>query len=102
MMPYVLRELADIEDRENYLFDKFTFERVKGVPQQDNSGDCGVFTLKYIECHALGIPFTSSALCRKKIKAIRAKMACDIFHETKCKGPVTRSWAHLDAFDEPI
>ena len=34
--------------------------------------------LKYIECHALGMKFPK-ALCPRKGKAIREKMAVDIF-----------------------
>ncbi|KAF8066442.1 hypothetical protein N665_1156s0003 [Sinapis alba] len=43
-------------------------------------GDCGVFALKYIECHALGLPFPG-ALDDKNIKAIREQMAVDIFEK---------------------
>ena len=36
--------------------------------------------MKYIECHALGFPFSGS-LNPKNSKAIREKMAADIFEE---------------------
>ncbi|KAF2567319.1 hypothetical protein F2Q68_00026906 [Brassica cretica] len=59
----------------------YTYERVTvGVPQCQ-AGDCGVFTLKYIECHALGMSFPPE-FCNKNAKAIREKMALDIFKET--------------------
>ncbi|KAF2538722.1 hypothetical protein F2Q68_00021472 [Brassica cretica] len=45
------------------------------------AGDCGVFGLKYIECHALGMSFPP-ALCNKNSKAIREKIALDIIKET--------------------
>uniref|UniRef100_A0A0D3BLA6 Ubiquitin-like protease family profile domain-containing protein n=2 Tax=Brassica oleracea TaxID=3712 RepID=A0A0D3BLA6_BRAOL len=44
-------------------------------------GDCGVFTLKYIECHALGMSFPPE-FCNKNAKAIREKIALDIFKVT--------------------
>ncbi|KAL0662241.1 hypothetical protein Bca4012_099078 [Brassica carinata] len=44
------------------------------------AGDCGPFTLKYIECHALGMEFPK-ALCPRNGKTIREKMAVDIFQE---------------------
>ncbi|KAF3527686.1 hypothetical protein DY000_02040801 [Brassica cretica] len=45
------------------------------------AGDYGVFALKYIECHALGISFPPE-FCTKNAKAIREKMALDILKET--------------------
>ncbi|KAF3595976.1 hypothetical protein DY000_02020499 [Brassica cretica] len=45
------------------------------------AGDCGAFALKYIECHPLRMSFPP-ALCNKNSKAIREKMALDIFKET--------------------
>ncbi|KAF8117455.1 hypothetical protein N665_0010s0032 [Sinapis alba] len=53
--------------------------QVANAPQCE-TGDCGLFTLKYIECHALGFPFPGS-LNPKNNKAIREKMVVDIFEE---------------------
>ncbi|KAF3593836.1 hypothetical protein DY000_02021438 [Brassica cretica] len=59
----------------------YTYERVTvGVPEY-RAGDCGVFALKYIECHALGMSFPPE-FCNKNAKAIRGKMVLDIFKET--------------------
>ncbi|CAA7020156.1 unnamed protein product [Microthlaspi erraticum] len=99
MMAYMLREMALVEERDNYPFDKFTHERVAGVPEQKGPGDCGVYCLKYIECHATGNDFSASSLCNKNVKAIRSRYACDIFKETDCKGPRIRDWDGLDPFD---
>ncbi|CAA7040718.1 unnamed protein product [Microthlaspi erraticum] len=88
-----------VEERDNYPFDKFTHERIAGVPEQKGPGDCGVYCLKYIECHATGNAFSASSLCNKNIKAIRSRYACDIFKETDCKGPRIRDWDGLDPFD---
>ncbi|CAA7050877.1 unnamed protein product [Microthlaspi erraticum] len=99
MMAYMLREMALVEERDNYPFDKFTHERIAGVPEQKGPGDCGVYCLKYIECHATGNAFSASSLCNKNIKAIRSRYACDIFKETDCKGPRIRDWDGLDPFD---
>ncbi|KAF8088139.1 hypothetical protein N665_0551s0004 [Sinapis alba] len=46
------------------------------------AGDCGVYALKYMECHALGYTSFPDAFCEKNVKHIREKMAHDIFHET--------------------
>ncbi|KAF8050969.1 hypothetical protein N665_1840s0001 [Sinapis alba] len=79
MVPYLLVECAaTVEERCKYSLETFTYE-VANAPQCE-SGDCGLFGLKYIECHALGFPFSGS-LNPKNIKAIREKMAVDIFEE---------------------
>ncbi|CAN6855824.1 unnamed protein product [Brassica oleracea] len=72
MLPYMLRMLSTGAERELYTVD-FTHERESGVPQNKQSGDCGVYCLKYIECHALGMPFPPHELCDKKIKTIRSQ-----------------------------
>ncbi|KAF8099054.1 hypothetical protein N665_0253s0003 [Sinapis alba] len=79
MVPYLLVECAaTVEERCKYSLEPFTYE-VVNAPQCE-SGDCGLFALKYIEYHALGFPFSGS-LNSKNSKAIREKMAVDIFEE---------------------
>ncbi|KAF8095183.1 hypothetical protein N665_0339s0052 [Sinapis alba] len=68
--------------RIKYSLEPFTYERpTVGVPQCI-AGDCGVYALKYMECHALGYTLFPPAFCEKNVKQIREKMAHDIFHET--------------------
>ncbi|CDY72097.1 BnaCnng75960D [Brassica napus] len=45
------------------------------------AGDCGVYTLKYIECHALGIEFSKKYFAKANGKTMRDKMVVDIFRE---------------------
>ncbi|CAN6894827.1 unnamed protein product, partial [Brassica oleracea] len=45
------------------------------------AGDCCVYTLKYIECHALGIDFIKKDFAKANGKTMRDKMAVDIFQE---------------------
>ncbi|CDY17822.1 BnaC08g04360D [Brassica napus] len=45
------------------------------------AGDCGVYSLKYIECHALGIEFSKKDFAKPNGKTMRDKMAVDIFQE---------------------
>ncbi|KAF8092685.1 hypothetical protein N665_0404s0002 [Sinapis alba] len=79
MVSYLFVECAaTIEEHCKYSLAPFTYE-VADAPQCE-SGDCGLFVLKYIECHALGLPFPG-ALPNKNIKAIREQMAVDIFEE---------------------
>ncbi|CAF1919454.1 unnamed protein product, partial [Brassica napus] len=98
MLPYMLRMLSTGAERELYIVD-FTHERVSGVPQNKQSGDCGVYCLKYIECHALGMPFPPHELCDKKIKTIRSQMASEIFDETRINGTEKRDYKHLGLYD---
>ncbi|WZY70627.1 hypothetical protein YC2023_002867 [Brassica napus] len=82
MVPYMLVECAATdEQRVQHILEPYTYERVTiGVPQC-RACDCGVFSLKYIECHALGMSFPPE-FCNKNVKAIREKMALDIVKET--------------------
>ncbi|KAL0677915.1 hypothetical protein Bca4012_005896 [Brassica carinata] len=89
---------AEIAERELYTVD-FTHERESGVPQNKQSGDCGVYCLKYIECHALDMPFPPHELCDKKIKTIRSQMASEIFDETRINGTEKRDYKHLGLYD---
>ncbi|KAH0892848.1 hypothetical protein HID58_055277 [Brassica napus] len=89
---------AEIAKAELYTVD-FTHERESGVPQNKQSGDCGVYCLKYIECHALDMPFPPHELCDKKIKTIRSQMASEIFDETRINGTEKRDYKHLGLYD---
>ncbi|CAF2086016.1 unnamed protein product, partial [Brassica napus] len=98
MLSYMLRMLSTGAEWELYMVD-FTHERESGVPQNKQSGDCGVYCLKYIECHALGMPFPPHELCDKKIKTIRSQMASEIFDETRINGTEKRDYKHLGVYD---
>ncbi|KAF3513922.1 hypothetical protein F2Q69_00006738 [Brassica cretica] len=100
MLSYMLHMLSPGEDRELYTVD-FTHERVSQsrVPQNKQSGDCRVYFVKYIECHALGMPFPSHDMCDKNIKTIRSQMATEIFVETNINGTEKRLYKHLNVYD---
>ncbi|XP_024011094.1 uncharacterized protein LOC112086412 [Eutrema salsugineum] len=68
------------------------------IPQNIQSGDCGVYCLKYIECHALDLPFPPE-LCDKNIRKIREKMAAELFYETGCRGHDKLDATGLDVYD---
>ncbi|CAN7122076.1 unnamed protein product, partial [Brassica rapa subsp. narinosa] len=92
MVPYLLVECAlSDEQKVQYTLEPYTYARqTVGVPQC-RAGDCGPFTLKYIECHALGIEFPT-AFDKKHGKTIREKMALDIFREL----PKCHEWENQD------
>ncbi|KAL0845473.1 hypothetical protein Bca101_018719 [Brassica carinata] len=63
MVPYLLVECAPTDEIwVKYGLEPYTYER-QDVPTANN-GDCGVYALKYIECHALGVPFNSKDFAR--------------------------------------
>ncbi|CAH2071294.1 unnamed protein product [Thlaspi arvense] len=58
---------------------QFLAKRLKSIPQNNDPGDCGVYTLKYIECLALGCSF--DGLSDRNIQALRHKLAAEILDE---------------------
>ncbi|CAN7071115.1 unnamed protein product, partial [Brassica oleracea var. botrytis] len=82
MVPYLLVECAATDEmRVKYGLEPYTYERpLKGVPTANN-GDCGVYTVKYIECHALGGSFDPKDFARCNAKKMRDNMAVDIWKE---------------------
>ncbi|CAN6827417.1 unnamed protein product [Brassica oleracea] len=81
MVPYLLVECASSdEQRAQYSLEPFTYERLTNIPQA-RDGDCGVYALKYIECHALGMPFSKKDFAKPNGKSMSDKMAVDIFKE---------------------
>ncbi|KAF8095218.1 hypothetical protein N665_0339s0087 [Sinapis alba] len=100
MLPYMLHMLSRSEDMELYMVD-FTHERISasGVPQNTQSGDCGVYYLKYIECHALGMTFPAHDFCDKNVKLMRAKLAAEIFDETNINGTEKREYKNLAVYE---
>ncbi|CAN6872799.1 unnamed protein product [Brassica oleracea] len=81
MVHYLLVECASSDEvRAQYSLEPFTYERPTNIPPA-RAGDCGVYTLKYIECHALGIEFSKKDFAKPNVKSMRDKMAVDIFQE---------------------
>ncbi|CAN7056599.1 unnamed protein product [Brassica oleracea var. botrytis] len=81
MVPYLLVECASSgEQRAQYSLEPFTYERPTNIPPAQ-AGDCGVYTLKYIECHALGIKFSKKDFAKANGKTMTDKMVVDIFQE---------------------
>ncbi|KAF3583444.1 hypothetical protein F2Q69_00028352 [Brassica cretica] len=68
------------EQRAQYSIEPFTYERLTNIPQA-RAGDCGMYALKYSECHALVMPFSKKDFAKPNGKTMRDKMAVDIFKE---------------------
>ncbi|CAN6864385.1 unnamed protein product, partial [Brassica oleracea] len=81
MVPYLLVECASSDEQHaQYSLEPFTYERPTNIPPA-RAGDCGVYALKYIECHALGIEFSKKDFAKPNGNTMRDKMAVDIFQE---------------------
>ncbi|CAN6986546.1 unnamed protein product, partial [Brassica oleracea var. botrytis] len=81
MVPYLLVECASSDEQHaQYSLEPFTYERPTNIPPA-RAGDCGMYALKYIECHALGIEFSKKDFAKPNGKTMRDKMAVDIFQE---------------------
>ncbi|XP_010542129.1 PREDICTED: trichohyalin-like [Tarenaya hassleriana] len=48
------------------------------TPQQTDGNDCGIYALKYIECHAFRTDFNRGQLMKKNIQSVRLGMASTI------------------------
>ncbi|EOA29427.1 hypothetical protein CARUB_v10025721mg [Capsella rubella] len=66
MLPAMLNALvpAEIRPHSKAMF-SFRRKSISKVPQNRNPGDCGVYSLKYVECLALGVSF--DGLCDENI-----------------------------------
>uniref|UniRef100_A0A0D3A5F8 Ubiquitin-like protease family profile domain-containing protein n=1 Tax=Brassica oleracea var. oleracea TaxID=109376 RepID=A0A0D3A5F8_BRAOL len=81
MVTYLLVECASSDEQcAQYSLEPFIYERLTNIPPA-RAGDCGVYSLKYIECHALGIKFSRKDFAKPNGKTMRDKMAVDIFQE---------------------
>lgn len=78
MLPALLNKMLDHKPRTKR-YKQFTYRRDKKIPQNKDPGDCGVYTLKFIECLALGYKF--EGLSDQIIPAMRLKMAAEIYDE---------------------
>ena len=60
---------------------KFSFRRrsKRYTPQNTQIGDCGVYSLKFVECLALGVTF--DGINDNNIQGLREKMAAEILDE---------------------
>ncbi|KAF8114884.1 hypothetical protein N665_0032s0015 [Sinapis alba] len=61
--------------------EQFAFRRRRGkyIPQNDIVGDCGVYSLKFIECIVVGVTF--DGISDQNIQGLRVKMAAEILDE---------------------
>ncbi|CAE6140223.1 unnamed protein product [Arabidopsis arenosa] len=86
MLPALLNVMVPDADRQKNT-SMFEIYRLKtGVPRNVITGDCGVYTLKYIECLALGWEF--DGLNDENIQALRERLGAEMFEEVPPTGEV--------------
>ncbi|EFH50704.1 predicted protein [Arabidopsis lyrata subsp. lyrata] len=71
--------MAHVEERKKLGASAFSIYRVKTAPQNYQTGDCGVYSVKFIECLAIGISF--EGLYDSAMLGIRLKLAAEVFDE---------------------
>ncbi|KAF8084765.1 hypothetical protein N665_0702s0003 [Sinapis alba] len=105
MVPYLLVECASTDEEHiKYSLEPFTYERpTVGVPQCI-AGDCGVYALKYMECHALGYTSFPAAFCEKNVKQIGRRWRMIYFTRplaskaSKIRHHIITTWIRMDDF----
>jgi len=78
MIPALLNKMVPAKTRTKS-GKQFGYIRHKKIPQNENPGDCGVYSLMYIECLALGRNF--DGLNDQIITQLRLKLVGDIYEE---------------------
>ncbi|CAA7014305.1 unnamed protein product [Microthlaspi erraticum] len=79
LISLLLGHLAPKEEKQKMGGCAYNFYLIKGVPHNDQSGDCGVYSLKCIECLALGRCLTS--IDDTNVGDIRLKYAAEMMDE---------------------
>ncbi|XP_024011312.1 uncharacterized protein LOC18017642 [Eutrema salsugineum] len=80
MLPYMLRSIAPPASKKDIVLKQYTiYRRRSNVPQNIQSGDCSVYTCKFLECLALGYSF--EGINDKSMPFMRMKLAVEIFDE---------------------
>ncbi|CAH8263784.1 unnamed protein product [Arabidopsis lyrata] len=79
MIPALIQAMEHVEERKKLGASAFSIYRVKTAPQNFQTGDCGVYSVKFIECLAIGISF--EGLCDSAMPGIRLKLATELFDE---------------------
>ncbi|EFH48653.1 predicted protein, partial [Arabidopsis lyrata subsp. lyrata] len=84
MIPALIQVMAHVEERKKLGALAFSIYMVKTAPQNFQTGDCGVYSVKFIECLAIGISY--EGLCDSAMPGIRLKLAAEVFDEVPDSG----------------
>lgn len=85
IVPYVLYHFSDAEDKQVMDTAMYSIQFVTdGVPQgKPINGNCGVYTLKFLECLVMGVAFSDDHLRDSNMMIMRKKLAAEMYDETR-------------------
>ncbi|XP_062100798.1 uncharacterized protein LOC133806723 [Humulus lupulus] len=78
MLPYLLRQSGKFMGRLHKIPEPFTCRRLCDIPQDQSSGDCGIFAIKHIEFDMCGL--NMNYVHDDNIVFFRKKMSCEIYN----------------------
>ncbi|CAH8266951.1 unnamed protein product [Arabidopsis lyrata] len=78
MIPAMLTAFVHVHLRKKS-YARLGDKRIEDVPKNDDADDCAIYSIKYIECLALGKSF--DGLCDKNMQSLRTKLAAEMFDE---------------------
>ncbi|KAL9858972.1 putative Ulp1 protease family catalytic domain, papain-like cysteine peptidase superfamily [Arabidopsis thaliana] len=80
-------------------YSKLEWKRITKVPENLDAGDCAIYSIKYIECLALGKSF--DGLCDENMQSLRTKLAVEMFEELGENAGTLHSEVRRKAFKFP-
>ncbi|KAG7544160.1 Ulp1 protease family C-terminal catalytic domain [Arabidopsis thaliana x Arabidopsis arenosa] len=88
MMPYLLKEVCKDYVGQNYSLAPFTYFRVDYISQNPRTGDCGPFSMKFLELLMLGCTMSDlQTISEDDMDNYRKGYAVDIFEHGVRSGP---------------
>ncbi|KAG2288860.1 hypothetical protein Bca52824_048464 [Brassica carinata] len=79
MVPYVLYACSDPEVKQVMDTAMYSIQFVGKPPY----GDCGIYTVKFLECLVMGVAFADEHLCDDNMMIMRRKLAAEMYDETR-------------------
>jgi len=78
MIPAMLSSFIPSKQRRRS-YSKLEWKRIMKIPVNLDACDCAIYSIKYIECLALGKSF--DGLCDENMQSLRTKLAVEMFKE---------------------
>ncbi|KAL9840851.1 putative Ulp1 protease family catalytic domain, papain-like cysteine peptidase superfamily [Arabidopsis thaliana] len=98
MIPAMLSSFIPSKQRRRS-YSKLEWKRITKIPENLDPGDCAIYSIKYIECLALGKSF--DGLCDENMQSLRTKLAVEMFEEIGENAGTLHSEVRCKAFKFP-
>ena len=98
MIPAMLSSFIPSKQRRRS-YSKLEWKRITKIPENLDPGDCAIYSIKYIECLALGKSF--DGLCDENMQSLRTKLAVEMFEELGENAGTLHSEVRRKAFKFP-